>query len=138
MSALSKPLEDYASEPEVRPFDWHTSNCCHFAAGWVERVTGQNPMAGLKATPTERAARRLIKDLGGDLMAAWTRQLGRGPILPTLAQVGDIVLLPVADGRHATGVCAGRFAWVVGDDGSILRVEMTHATHAWRLQDAAQ
>lgn len=138
MASLSKQLEDYASGASLRAFDWETANCCHFAAGWVSLMTGRDPMAGLRVTKTERGARRLIRELGGSLDAAWTKRLGRAPILPTLAQIGDIVLFPLGDGKYATGICAGRFALCVDDAGKVVRAEMDHASHAWRLSgDAA-
>lgn len=130
--SVAKKLVAYLAEAGARPFDWGAFNCCHLAAGWVEVCAGAHPMAGLPATPTERAARRLIRALGGTLADAWTRQLGRDPISPAMAQLGDVVLLDV-DGRPVIGICNGMTAVAPLDVGGTTFVPMALATHAWRL-----
>lgn len=130
--SIAKHLGAYLAEASARPFDWGNANCCHLAAGWVAARTGVDPMAGLPDTPTERAARRLIATLGGTLADAWTRQLGREPIAPAMAQVGDVVLLEL-EGRPVVGICNGTTAVAALDAGGVAFVPMAHATHAWRL-----
>lgn len=143
-------LGEYLADTRREPFDWARNNCCHFAARWVARATGADPMAGLPATATAREARRLVRRLGGTLADAWTHALGRGPIVPALAQVGDVVLidvalLPVPDGAppapdgaergtgQAVGLCAGRTAVVMDAAGVCHHVPMDEARFAWRL-----
>lgn len=133
MSALSRPLAEYAAGYGVRVFDWKTANCCHFAAGWVLASTGHDPMAGLPQTEDKFAAYRLIRN-GGGLAGLWSRQLGREPIRPTLAQVGDVVLMPLDDDRAAVGICAGRTAMFIDENGATAHQPMALATHAWRLK----
>lgn len=130
--SVAKHLGAYLAEASARAFDWRTANCCHLAAGWVASRTGVDPMADLPPTPTERAARRLIAALGGTLADAWTRQLGREPIPPSMAQVGDVVLLEL-DGRPVVGICNGTTAVAVLDAGGTAFAPMSCATHAWRL-----
>lgn len=130
-------LHEYLSRHGAAPFDWGINNCCHWAAGWMRHATGIWPMQGLPETPTPRAARRLVRQLGGTLAAAWTRQLGRAPLPALQAQLGDLVLVPVPAGAggtgEAVGVCTGRHAVCIGTQGLLAHVEMQHCTHAWRL-----
>jgi hypothetical protein len=94
-------------------------------------------MADLPETPTELAARRLIAELGGDLVSVWTRLLGQEPVAPALAQTGDLVVLPVpgSEGRRqTTGVCAGTSAWCLAEDGSLALAAASSAVAAWRIR----
>lgn len=135
--SAAERLDDYSKGRIDAPFHWGVANCCHWPAGWVLACEGFDPMEGLKATPTPAAARRLIKSLGGSLVAAWTKQLGREPIAPTLAQIGDVVVIPLDADRQTTGVCAGRDALCVDDAGKVVRVPMGAAIAAWRIAEPA-
>lgn len=125
-------LDAYIRAQAAQPFDWRTHNCCHFVAGWVAEVTGHDPMEGLPATPSMRAARRLERELGGTLADALATQLGRAPIRPELAQAGDIALVPVGDGS-AVGICIGRHVALLTVADGITMLPMSVASHAWRL-----
>lgn len=135
MSRLAQPLAMHLAGYAARAFDWPGCNCCHLVAAWVLAREGSDPMAGLPSTSSKLAARRLIRALGGSLADAWTRQLGRAPIAPTLAQVGDVVRVVLPNDGEAVGICGGRDVWVLGDQG-VGRVPLSCATHAWRLQCA--
>lgn len=132
MPSRAQLLTDYlASRPRV--FDWGLANCCQFAGAWVLAIEGRDPMAGLRATPTMRDARRLIRELGGDLATAITRRLGRGSIPPTLAQVGDLALAPLDGEAAAVGICAGMTLVCVDQAGACVHIPMQAAQHAWRV-----
>ena len=45
MKDAATQLGEYLAECAGRRFDWNTWNCTHFAAGWVDRMTGINPLA---------------------------------------------------------------------------------------------
>jgi hypothetical protein len=136
--SLGVRLTEYLDALPAGGFDWQRFNCCTFAAGWVATVEGCNPMEGLPATPDALAARRLIRSMGNDLADAWTRCLGRTPIAPALAQLGDVVLLPVAPERHAAGVCIGRISVFIDEHGAAAFQPTNEASHAWRLQPCAR
>ena len=129
--STARDLALYLADVQVRPFDWATWNCCHFAATWVRLLTGRDVMAGLPPMHSRLTAHRLIGQLGGSLRDAWTRQLGPEPVLPTLAHPGDVVLVQ-ADGVEAVGICCGRTAAVLTEAG-VAHVQMADATAAWRL-----
>lgn len=137
-------LGEYLAVAQGRRFNWADANCCHFAAAWVEVATGRNPMHGLPRTDNARQALRLVQALGGDLVAAWTHRLGWQPVAPALAQVGDLVLLPMPADMSiepctgtAMGICAGMCAVVATSDGCHAYLPMGSATAAWRLQGGA-
>ena len=123
-------LGDYLAQVGARPFDWAGWNCCHFAAGWVQRLTGRDVMEGLPPMHSRLTAHRLIGQLGGSLQEAWTRQLGRQPVHATLAQVGDVVLVQLDD-VQAVGLCAGRTVAVLTEHDGVAHVPMRLATAAW-------
>jgi hypothetical protein len=125
-------LEAYLAEVRDKPFDWSRWNCCTFVAGWVQRMTGTRVMMGLPKTPSRMSAHRLIVEIGGNLRGVWSLWMHRDPILPTLAQTGDIVCI-MENGTQAVGVCCGRTAAVLTEDG-VHHVSMEHATCAWRVE----
>lgn len=141
-SDMAHALQVYLAQP-VAPFAWAGANCCHWPAGWVQAWTGLNPMAGLAPTPDARAALRLVQSLGGDLRAAWSRQLGAEPIAPLMARVGDIVLFELAEGLRAegapgacVGVCTGPRVAVAEASGRLIYLPLDRADAAWRLPEA--
>jgi hypothetical protein len=126
----ARDLDLYLTEVQARAFDWAAWNCCHFTAMWVQRVTGRDVLAGLPPMHSRLTAHRVISQLGGSLQAAWTRQIGRDSILPTLAQVGDVVLVRVDD-VEAVGICCGRTAAVLTEAQGVAHVPMSAALAAW-------
>lgn len=126
-------LQEYLDSVSGREFTWDHANCCHFAGGWVEVLTGVNPMAGLRVTDSAFDARKLIASLGG-LRAATSAQLGHEAIDPKLAQLGDVVYVEVSNGYGAVGICAGRDVLLINTDGQMSRLELSDATCAWRIK----
>jgi hypothetical protein len=114
------------------PFDWAAGNCCHFAARWVAFNGQPDPMAGLRCTPTLRAARRLEHELGG-IVAAVSHALGREHIPVASARVGDIVHFALPQGGFTLGICNGRASACLDEAGSISWPPTLEGTCAWRL-----
>lgn len=145
-------LSNYLAECTAKAwaFDWQHNNCCHFAARWVQRMSGRDVMAGLPETPGPMAARRLVRDLGGSLAHAWTRQLGAHAIAPLTAHIGDLVLVKIAgqsamqcrqqdgDVVHAMGICNGSNVAVLEQGGQVVFLPLCFATAAWRLPDPVE
>lgn len=119
----------YLAECSERRFDWRTWNCAHFAAGWVQRVTGLDVLAGLPATPSGPAAVRVTRRIGATLADAVQQRLGFEGCAPAEARVGDLVLVE----RRALGICTGGQAVVLLVGGGVGFVPMAEATHAWRV-----
>ncbi|MBE7420682.1 MAG: hypothetical protein HS128_23545 [Ideonella sp.] len=127
---LAQRLAEYLAEA-ARPFDWATHNCCHFAAGWVRLIEGLDAMP-LVPTPDAMQAWRLIASYGG-LADAITQELGRAPIAPAEARLGDVVLMPLMSDRASVGISNGRVSMFLADDGSVLALPTLQAVHAWRI-----
>lgn len=133
---IAVELARYVAEREAAPFDWQSANCCHFAAGWVARATGADPMAGFPATPDAQAALQLIGE-HGDLRGLVSHALGRDPIPAAMAQTGDLLLMP-AEGAtgFAVGICSGIDAIVIDEAGAVTQQPAAGAMCAWRLYGA--
>lgn len=132
----AKQLTDYLTQPRAS-FDWAGRNCCIWSARWVEVVEGFDPMAGMPSTEGLRAARRLIEQIGGDIVGIITERLSRQPIPPRMAQMGDIAFVPLEAPAFTVGICAGSTLMCITDDGSVLHVPLDAASHAWRIGAAA-
>ena len=133
MGTRAMRLDVYLADAASRRFHWARHNCCHFVAAWVAAETGRDPMEGLPWTHGRAAALRLIRQLGGTLADAWTRQLGRAPIAATLAQPGDVVLVPLGPASAAVGLCTGSHAALLTEHDGLIHLPMSAATQAWRV-----
>ena len=141
---LALYLADVAAQPGA--FNWSTNNCCHFAGRWVRWATGFDPLSGLADVADAYSAGRLLRAIGGGgLAAAVTTRMQRPPLLPSLAQVGDVVLMHgVAETAvvcsmlgAALGICAGRTAVFIDLAGCCQHMPMVRAAKAWPLSDRA-
>lgn len=131
----AKALTAYLAEREPAPFDWHTANCTHFAARFVELVEQREILASYSMPVNLAGARRKQRQAGG-LQGIVTAQLGREPIAPLLAQLGDVVLLPLDatdPDAQALGLCCGEQAAFVLEGGAVGLVPMSLAVAAWRV-----
>jgi hypothetical protein len=131
----AKALTAYLAGRQPAPFDWATANCGHFAGRFVALVEGRDPLASFGMPASLPAARRAMRQAGG--LQGWvTAALARPPIPPALAQLGDVVLLPLAEGdpeAQALGLCCGEHAAAVAADGTLTMHPMPNALAAWRV-----
>ncbi|MCA0175240.1 MAG: hypothetical protein LCH73_02965 [Proteobacteria bacterium] len=134
-NALAIELGLYLSQ-RTQPFDWATANCVHHAAGWVDHIEGSRLLAALPEPATARAAMRAVVHHGG-WVAAVTHALGREPVAPALARLGDVVLLRLGGGAHALGLCAGRTTAYIDAAGACVHLPTLDGLVAWHLQVAA-
>jgi hypothetical protein len=130
--STARDLQLYLADVSARRFDWASWNCCHFAARWVQLLTGLQVMAGLPPMHSRLTAHRLIGELGGSLGAVWTRWLGCEPVPATLAHAGDVVIVRLGD-HEAVGICCGRTAAVLTEHEGVAHVPMDRATLSWWL-----
>jgi hypothetical protein len=133
MSALTIPaaLALYL-QTSAQPFDWRNASCADFVAGWLVSRTGCDPMGGLRRHCTALGWHRAIQARGGWVPLV-SGQLGCDPVQPSLAQTGDVVLLPGAITGGTLALCAGRTAVCVDEHGAQVHVPMAEALHAWPL-----
>lgn len=109
-------LMAYVEAVRDRPFEWGKHDCCCFAAGAVEAMTGQNPMAEFLGTYSDQeSARAALREIGsGTLYHTLLSKFGR-PLHPSRARRGDIAYA-VHDGP-TLGICLGQDCAFVGQEG---------------------
>lgn len=122
-------LSSYLEEREKAPFAWGSNDCCAFAAGAVEAVTGVDHLTVFGRYESASAARALIRSYGG-LEALVSVVLGPS-VSPQMAAVGDIVLL-VNEGRKMLGLCNGTSVMAPGRLG-IAVAGIEAAIAAWKV-----
>ena len=112
ISAWEDALVNYITIKRQEPFEYGVNDCCLFAAGAVEAITGQDPMAEFRGKyDSLKTSLQVIKDIGeGTLEATMDAKFPEVEI--GLAQRGDLAFL---DG--SVGVVMGGFAYFVSDDG---------------------
>lgn len=122
-------LETYIAERMTEPFAWGRHDCCRFASGAVEAITGEDVMRGF-SYEDEAGARALIRS-AGSLDALAHRALGE-PIPVSFAGRGDIV---IADLEHGPtiGVCLGVISAFAADPGLTHRPTLSCRV-AWRIR----
>jgi hypothetical protein len=122
-------LSDFIGAASGRPFSWGSSDCCLFAADWVQEATGIDPAAEYRGRyRTEAGAARLLNRLGGSVEAAVDKALGMPLTSPLLAQRGDIALV---DG--ALGIVIGGEVALMSEAGLVLH-PLAMAARAWRIE----
>jgi hypothetical protein len=128
-------LVEYLGRRSAAPFDWVAATCFHFAGEWVELVEGWNPMADLPVWRSEAEANELLSSMGG-YEAAVTQKLGREAIGSAEARLGDVVMLPLENGRASMGICNGRTVIAIAGTGAVLHLPMPQDSVAWRVEVA--
>lgn len=120
-------LSDYITSKRDEPFEYGVNDCCMFAAGAVEAMTGENPMEEFVGS---------YKTLTGSVKALKT--IGEGTLEATIdgkfdeveigrAQRGDLAFF---DG--SVGVVLGGFAYFVTDEG-LERISRDYWDKCWRV-----
>lgn len=120
-------LDEYVQAARCRPFAWGVHDCCTFAAGAVQAITGR--VIELPSYVGVRQALRALRARDG-LMEAVSAQLGLMRA-PCHAKRGDALLLRQA-GRDVLAVSLGH-AWAApGADGLVFG-PAAEAVAAWRV-----
>jgi hypothetical protein len=105
-------LAAYLEPLRLRPFAWGTHDCCIFAAGAVEAITGVDAMAEFRGHYRTRiGSLRALRRFGAGTLEA-TLDAKFTPIAASIAQRGDIVM-----SSGALGICWGEFLIAVGSEG---------------------
>jgi hypothetical protein len=112
ISAWEDALVNYIATKRDEPFEYGVNDCCLFAAGAVEAITGEDPMPEFRGKyDSLKGSLKVIKEVGaGTLEATLDQKFPEVPI--SHAQRGDLAF---ADG--SVGVVMGGFAYFVSDDG---------------------
>jgi len=119
-------LEKFVLEHEGMTFDWAHRNCGHLIEDWANMVEGLG--ATVPPTRSQADTLRMIEARGG-MEALVTEQLKRPSMLPTLAQIGDVVLF-----ENATlGICNGRLSVCVSASEGTVYKATESALAAWPM-----
>jgi len=112
ISAWEDALSNYIATKRHEPFEYGVNDCCLFAAGAVEAITGEDPMPEFRGQyDSLKTSLQVIKDIGAGTLEA-TMDAKFPEIEIAHAQRGDLAFL---DG--SVGVIMGGFAYFVSDDG---------------------
>lgn len=112
ISTWEEALSNYIAVKRHEPFEYGVNDCCLFAAGAVEAVTGQDPMSEFRGKyDSLKTSLQVIKDIGAGTLEA-TMDAKFSEVGIGHAQRGDLAFF---DG--SVGVVMGGFAYFVSDDG---------------------
>lgn len=121
-------LYEYIQSKTDTPFEWGVHDCCTFAAGAIEAMTGESPF---KASYTnEFEANTFMKSVGG--IETWITERFGEPVVPLAARRGDIGLLALDD-RELLAVVIGDTVCAPGEK-HILYYPITMLSKAWRVE----
>ncbi len=127
-------LAAYLEPLRLRPFAWGSHDCCTFAGGAVQAMTGVDPMAEFRGrySSPRGSVRALRKHGAGDLASTMDAKFER--VSAALAHRGDVVM-----SGGLLGIGLGPFLIAVGAEGDregLIRVERAAwvAPLAWRVR----
>jgi hypothetical protein len=105
-------LAAYLEPLRLRAFDWGSHDCCTFAGGAVQAMTGIDPMAEFRGhySTAIGSARALRKFGAGDLASTLDTKFER--VSAALAHRGDVLM-----SGGLLGICMGGFLIAVGLEG---------------------
>ena len=112
ISAWEDALVNYIAIKRHEPFDYGVNDCCLFAAGAVEAITGEDHMSEFRGKyDSLKTSLIAIRDIGAGTLEATMDgkfpEVGIGN-----AQRGDLAFFD-----DSIGVVMGSFAYFVSDDG---------------------
>jgi hypothetical protein len=112
ISTWEDALVNYIIIKRDEPFEYGVNDCCLFAAGAVEAITGEDPMSEFRGKyDSLKTSLKAIKDIGDGTLEATLD--GKFPEVSIgYAQRGDLAFFD-----DSIGVVMGGFAYFVSDDG---------------------
>jgi len=112
ISTWEEALSNYIITKRHEPFEYGVNDCCLFAAGAVEAITGEDPMPEFRGKyDSLKTSLKAIQDIGAGTLEATMD--GKFPeVAIGHAQRGDLAFF-----NDSVGVVVGGFAYFVSDDG---------------------
>ena len=106
-------LNEYIIAAEKLEFELGTHDCCTFAAGAIEAITGEDPMPEFRDQYNDwQSAEDALDEIGYDnLYKTLTKKFGAA-ILGVKGQKGDLAFY-----EGSCGIVLGRFAMFLGEKG---------------------
>lgn len=112
ISAWEEALSEYIATKRDETFEYGVNDCCLFAAGAVEAITGEDPMPEFRGKyDSLKTSLQVIKEIGAGTLEA-TMDTKFLEIEIGHAQRGDLAFFD-----DSVGVVMGSFAYFVSDDG---------------------
>jgi hypothetical protein len=120
-------LSDYITTKRDEPFEYGLNDCCLFAAGAVEAITGEDPMPEFREKyDSLKTSIKAIKEIGAGTLEATMD--GKFPEVEIgQAQRGDLAFFD-----DSVGVVMGGFAYFVSDDG-LERIDRSVWDKCWSV-----
>ena len=120
-------LSDYIATKRHEPFEYGVNDCCLFAAGAVEAITGEDPMSEFRGKyDSLKTSIKAIKEIGAGTLEATMD--GKFPEVEIgQAQRGDLAFFD-----DSVGVVMGGFAYFVSDDG-LERIDRSVWDKCWSV-----
>ena len=127
LSDWEMQLSEYVLSKKSQPFEYGVNDCCLFAAGAVEVITGENPIPEfIGAYDSLKTSIKALKTLGSGTLEK-TMDAKFTEIQIGYAQTGDLAF---HDG--SIGVIIDADALFVSDDG-LVRISRDNWTKAWSV-----
>lgn len=131
--ALNEYIVGAQEQFKAQGFAYGAFDCVHFAAGWVERLTGVDPLAAYRGRyDSKESGEVLLAELDGTLLQALEQRFGP-PLHPAHAMRGDVAYLDgVGCGIYFTSGTR-MLALFLGDGGFVMH-RASETTHAFAVR----
>jgi len=132
----ARDLEAYMAEVRDVPFAWGSHDCCTFAAGAVEAMTGENPIpASCPPCGSREDAFAILDEAGGleALVGLLAVRNGWRAVPPALARRGDLMIFAGKDDGPLLAVNVGASAVGPTERGTIT-IPAGRAVKAWHIE----
>lgn len=137
MKSPGRELAVFLQEYPVRPFNWGTHNCGHFAHDWYVFFCQKECVRSWPQFARQSDVRRFFRNMNGSMEVLVTEVSGLQRIKPQYAATGDIVLFTMPDrDLMALGICNGSTSVFLDMDGSP-QFAPVHCSAVWKLPNVA-
>lgn len=125
-------LQIYINAVIDKPFRYGGNDCCGFASGVIESITGINVLEHINYK-RELKTYQKHKGLGlSDLIEQTLQKYMFKEISPLLAGRGDVVLCD-GDNGITVGICMGSYIFLPGKSGLVATL-LLNGKRAWRIE----
>jgi hypothetical protein len=120
-------LSEYITTKRDEPFEYGLNDCCLFAAGAVEAITGEDPMPEFRGQyDSLKGSLKALKEIGAGTLED-TMDVKFSEVAISYAQRGDLAFF-----NDSVGVVMGSFAYFVSDDG-LERIDRSVWDKCWSV-----
>jgi hypothetical protein len=126
-------LRGYLEDTRTKRFSYGVWDCCLFAAGWIQIVTGVDPAAEFRGYTSQKEAYKIV-DRFGSIQSMLSQALGGELVAAAQAVPGDIVLLrrPHMVTPEGLGICVGLYSVFTAARG-LRMISTAETAGAWKI-----